>query len=274
MKKIISNITLAFLFLFVSGNLFSQVYTFTNCGATGRFGPTQAQVNATYTGPNPLTGNVTVNTQGIQEWVVPATGPYSIEVRGAKGQDSPTFQAGGPGITIRGDFNLVAGQVLKIAVGQIGEPTSDNEGAGGGGGSFVTDIANTPLIIAGGGGGGARTSGPTTPAVAGTTAQNGHWGGGGGTAGSGGNCGPCSSIGGGGGGGGVKFTSRATEVSLAHSHPPSHNIDNTERTAHDVGSHGFSFSLAASLSLNSGITSDAKSSSASQICSCLFRPPC
>ena len=201
MKKIISNITLAFLFLFVSGNLFSQVYTFTNCGATGRFGPTQAQVNATYTGPNPLTGNVTVNTQGIQEWVVPATGPYSIEVRGAKGQDSPTFQAGGPGITIRGDFNLVAGQVLKIAVGQIGEPTSDNEGAGGGGGSFVTDIANTPLIIAGGGGGGARTSGPTTPAVAGTTAQNGHWGGGGGTAGSGGNCGPCSSIGGGGGGG-------------------------------------------------------------------------
>jgi len=56
----------------LSFNAHSQTYEFTNAGASGRFGPTQAQVNAAYSSTN-LANNVTINTQGIQEWTVPAT---------------------------------------------------------------------------------------------------------------------------------------------------------------------------------------------------------
>ena len=56
---------------------------FTNAGATGRFGPTQTQVDAAYAGTD-LDGRVTINTQGIQEWTVPFSGIYSIEAWGAK----------------------------------------------------------------------------------------------------------------------------------------------------------------------------------------------
>ena len=55
-------------------------WTFTNAGATGRFGPTQAQIDANYSGTS-LEGAVTINAthQGIQEWTVPASGTYRIE---------------------------------------------------------------------------------------------------------------------------------------------------------------------------------------------------
>ena len=59
--------------------------TFTNCGATERYGPTQSQVNSTYTSGNSLYNAVTINTQGIQEWTVPVTGTYKISVWGAQG---------------------------------------------------------------------------------------------------------------------------------------------------------------------------------------------
>ena len=49
-------------------------YLFTNCSATGKSGPTQSQVNSTYTSGNTLNGSVTINTQGIQEWTVPSSG--------------------------------------------------------------------------------------------------------------------------------------------------------------------------------------------------------
>ena len=55
-------IGLAYIFpAFVNAN----TYTFTSAGATGREGPTQAQVDANYTGTT-LDGAVTINTQGIQ----------------------------------------------------------------------------------------------------------------------------------------------------------------------------------------------------------------
>ena len=44
----------------------SPVYSFTNAGATGRTGPTQAQVNTAYSGTT-LANAVTINTQGIQD---------------------------------------------------------------------------------------------------------------------------------------------------------------------------------------------------------------
>ena len=64
---------------------------FTNAGATGRYGPTQSQINSAYSGDHPLAGKVTINTQGIQEWTVPQSGSYTIEVWGAKGGGNNNF---------------------------------------------------------------------------------------------------------------------------------------------------------------------------------------
>ena len=110
-------IVLLVVFTFTALNfLNAQVYTFTNAGATGRLGPTQAQCNAAYG-----VGVVTVTTQGIQEWVVPATGLYSIRVAGGEGGDKQDYlNLGGRGQIISNSVNLTAGQVLKIVVGQEG----------------------------------------------------------------------------------------------------------------------------------------------------------
>jgi len=48
-------------FCMVAGSAVADtVYNFTNAGATGRLGPTQAQVNSAYAGGNQSTGSVTV----------------------------------------------------------------------------------------------------------------------------------------------------------------------------------------------------------------------
>lgn len=159
MKKPLLKLALGIIALSTGLNSFAQTYTFTNAGATGRTGPTQGQVNTEYSGTT-LDGDVTINTQGIQEWTVPTTGDYQIEVLGAEGgdeTDSPDTEAG-KGAKIIGEFNLTAGTVLKILVGQKGGDanvacTSGNRAAGGGGGSFVTDASNTAYIVAGGGNG-------------------------------------------------------------------------------------------------------------------------
>lgn len=64
------------------GIISAQTFTFTNAGATGNQGPTQAQVNTAYAGTT-LDGTVTINTQGIQEWTVPVTATYQIQAIGA-----------------------------------------------------------------------------------------------------------------------------------------------------------------------------------------------
>ena len=92
----------------------AETYTFTNAGAEGREGPTQAQIDANYSGTN-LDGNVTINTQGIQEWVVPADGNYSIEAYGAHGGGD----YGGLGAKIRGSFFLSKDSLIKILVGLL-----------------------------------------------------------------------------------------------------------------------------------------------------------
>ena len=151
------------------GNLYSMestqtlpsgtTYTFTNAGATGREGPTQSQIDANYSGTN-LANSVTINTRGIQEWTVPATGSYSIEAWGAQGGANGSF-IGGKGARMKGKFNLAQGDVVKILVGQTG--TSGGNGSGGGGGSFATkqphDTNQSILIIAGGGGGATGSTG-------------------------------------------------------------------------------------------------------------------
>nr|WP_199001182.1 gliding motility-associated C-terminal domain-containing protein [Flavobacterium sp. ASV13] len=131
------------------------VLTFTNAGALERFGPTQAQCDGVYGA-----GVVTINTQGIQEWKVPTTGKYSIRALGAQGglNSVNTIAKPGLGADMYGEFNLVAGDVLKILVGQTGGETNiacagAYRASGGGGGSFVTTSSNVPLIVAGGGNG-------------------------------------------------------------------------------------------------------------------------
>ncbi len=122
-------------------------YNFTNCGANGYLGPNQTQVNSSYSVTN-LAGDVTVNGTGIQSWVAPSTGTYTIEVAGA-GFDETSFQRGA---IITGEFSLNAGDVLEVLVGQMGENSRC-----GSGGSFVV-LNGTPLIIAGGAGGQAQAT--------------------------------------------------------------------------------------------------------------------
>ncbi len=169
-KKVIPlNLLLFFYMLVMSQSLVAQqTYTFTHCGATGSVGPTQAQVNTSYTMTN-LSGSV-VAIGGVQSWTVVNTGLYLIDVRGASGGDrtgSPN-RFGGYGASMIGEFNLVQGDVIRIIVGQKGV---DGAATGsGGGGSFVT--RNNALLIAAGGGGGATGDQSAASATIGMNGTN------------------------------------------------------------------------------------------------------
>lgn len=192
-------------------------HTFTNCGATGRFGPSQTQCNNIYG-----SGVVTVN-NGIQEWVVPASGTYRITVAGAEGgrgktNSTSTYTSGvpGKGAVMVGDFVLTQGTVLKLVVGQKGSESiaTPQKGGGGGGGSFVALQDNTALIVAGGGGGAGRYNGDN--GSGGTTSTSGlagnGTGGAGGTSGSGGGVHSCSYA----GGSGAGFTGNGINKNTGH----------------------------------------------------------
>jgi hypothetical protein len=133
------------------------VYNFTTCGASGTSGPNQTQCNTNYTGTT-LSGFVTINTAGYQEFIVPVTGTYLITAYGASGGTQPEYSASvSYGALISGNITLTAGTKLIIVIGQRGAngASSDNE-AGSGGGTFVA-YGNSysvalPLIVAGGGG--------------------------------------------------------------------------------------------------------------------------
>lgn len=167
---------------------------FTNAGQTGQTGPTQSQINTAYSGTN-LAGKVT-SSNGIQTWTVPFTGTYHIETYGSVGGSATSYTSyPGRGTAIKGDFQLTAGDTLKILVGQKG--TNAYYAGGGGGGTFVTKSDNTPLIIAGGGGGAYQNNNYQTSYSDASTATSGKSytggssgygsGGGGGLTGNGGN---------------------------------------------------------------------------------------
>ncbi|HQQ95041.1 MAG TPA: T9SS type A sorting domain-containing protein [Bacteroidia bacterium] len=145
-------------------------YTFTPAGATGRTGPTQAQVNAAYLSTN-LNGSVTSNL-GVQQFTIPIAGVYRIDTRGAQGASSGGA-AGGLGAQMIGDFTFTVGTVLKIVVGQQGIGSSSGAGGGGGGSYVATFVGNTPLIVAGGGSGAADVSYPGTSAGTGSVGNPG-----------------------------------------------------------------------------------------------------
>jgi len=147
----------------IEGNA-TNPFKFSNAGVTGRIGPTQAQVDANYSGTN-LEGDINMTDQGIQEWTVPVTGTYTIAAWGAQGgngsnNSGSSTTMGGLGARMKGEFTLTAGEKLKILVGQKGseETSASYRPSGGGGGTFVVKSDNTKLIIAGGGGGGGDPS--------------------------------------------------------------------------------------------------------------------
>jgi VCBS repeat-containing protein len=126
---------------------------FSSAGAAGRNGPTQQQIDTAYAGTD-LAGQITINTQGIQEWTVPFSGMFTIQAWGAQGGTAGS-NAGGLGASIAGEFSLTEGDVLHILVGQMG--SGDSSSSGGGGGTFLTRSPHNTnasiLVIAGGGGG-------------------------------------------------------------------------------------------------------------------------
>ena len=157
-------------------------HTFTNCGATGREGPTLANCKSSYdVSWEDDTDYFNVPSDaGIQYWTVPQTATYTIEVWGAQGGNTSSATAG-LGARMKGDFTISSGTVLKIIVGQQG--SGNTYDGGGGGGTFVvqktgsnaTDI--TALIIAGAGGGSNTYSGddngaPGSTGTAGTHGLN------------------------------------------------------------------------------------------------------
>jgi hypothetical protein len=136
-------------------------HTFTNAGQTGRLGPTLSQLTSAYTPSwTDNTNYLNVTTQGIQEWTVPQTGTYEIEVAGARGGHSyitSTQGSGGKGGWTKGLQNLTINTVLKLIVGQAGldGPANDNSYSGGGGGAswVLSSNLGTLYAVAGGGGG-------------------------------------------------------------------------------------------------------------------------
>lgn len=134
-----------------SGSYAFTTHTFTNAGAIGRLGPSQAQLDAAYGSSSWYSTDTFRSTSGIQIWTVPDTASYRFQIQGGYGGRDTGI---GLPAEITADIPLVGGQEIKILVGQRGLPFyKEGSAAGGGGGTFVTYLDNTPLLVAGGGGG-------------------------------------------------------------------------------------------------------------------------
>ena len=133
----------------------SNTHTFTTCGQTGRVGPTQAQMRATYTTTWDETYLSQGAFQGYQDWTVPVSGIYEFTVSGASGNNGSGGGSVGRGAVVKGRVALTKGEIITIAVGQQGAASGSNPPWGGsGGGTFVVrKTGNEPLFIAGGGAG-------------------------------------------------------------------------------------------------------------------------
>ncbi|MBV5267697.1 MAG: hypothetical protein JZU67_04170, partial [Burkholderiaceae bacterium] len=135
-------------------------------GTTGTAGPTQASCRSTYSTTWDENNSYFTVTGGIQYWVVPATGSYTIEAGGAKGGNG-NDGTGGAGAKITGTFNLTEGETVRILVGQSGgdHPTlagGPDKTGGGGGGTFVIRTpynTNVSILLITGGGGGSGSRG-------------------------------------------------------------------------------------------------------------------
>jgi hypothetical protein len=133
----------------------SNTHTFTTCGQTGRVGPTQAQMRSTYTTTWDETYLTQGAFQGYQDWIVPVSGIYEFTAAGASGYNGDGAGGVGRGAVVKGRVALTKGEIITIAVGQVGAaPNAGGTWGGSGGGTFVVrKTGNEPLFIAGGGSG-------------------------------------------------------------------------------------------------------------------------
>ena len=160
---------------------FSGTITFSNCSATGRFGPTLAQARSTYTS-QPFQSTWLNNTFyfnvvfGVQYFLVPKSGLYTIRAKGAPGNPGNSHTLSSHpllGADVSTTFQLYAGERIRIVCGQKGSPVPSggltinyNTGAvdsgsishcGGAGGASCMSVQRMgleiPIIVAGGGGG-------------------------------------------------------------------------------------------------------------------------
>ena len=154
----------------VSNNI-SYTFTnmkFTNCGATGIYGPTLSQCKTSYSDNYPWTNNPDYfnmdDDNGIQKWKVSESRIYKFTVAGTGGGTFTDYKGGkyqSRGVIIDVSLFLNKNDIIYIVIGQLGASNDKSKsyyfGIGGGGGTFVykyDNINTVPLIIAGGGGGG------------------------------------------------------------------------------------------------------------------------
>eukprot|EP00050_Salpingoeca_kvevrii_P018124 m.71013 g.71013 ORF g.71013 m.71013 type:complete len:1871 (-) comp7913_c1_seq2:312-5924(-) len=141
----------------------------TTCGAKGRVGPTDKACAATYKGAE-LVGDMYQGTSnGIQQFKIKESGTYTFHAYGARGGYAQRYSyTPGNGAHVWGSFNLKAGDVINMVIGQFGGFSDDqyrdgNAGGGGGGGTFIWKHgSDVPMLVAGGGGGCSDADSSTT----------------------------------------------------------------------------------------------------------------
>ena len=133
-------------------NMTNDTHTFTSAGQTGRVGPDYATLQQEYSSATWASSYITEGDfQGYQDWTVPISGVYEFEARGASGHNSGVG-AVGRGAIVRGRVELTKGELITIAIGQVGEAPTNGVIGGSGGGTFVVrKNGNQPLFVAGGG---------------------------------------------------------------------------------------------------------------------------
>ena len=158
------------LYDFISPFTFTPAKTVYGSGSNrhqNAVGPTLSQMQSTYS-PSWTNNTNYLNSfgQGVQLWTVPETATYQIHAYGASGGATPSFR-GGYGWQIRGDFQLIRGEIIRIVVGQVGASgphtqASSGYSCSGGGGTFVVrtpyNTTASVLVVAGGGGGASENS--------------------------------------------------------------------------------------------------------------------
>ena len=128
-------------------------HTFTSAGVTGRIGPNSGQVSTSYTTSWHGTYLKQGDFQGYQDWTVPVSGVYEFTAAGAAAYNGSGSGAAGRGAIVKGRVELTKGEIITVAVGQVGEaPKANGIYGGSGGGTFVVRKSNNePLFVAGGG---------------------------------------------------------------------------------------------------------------------------
>lgn len=136
---------------------FTGTIEFTPCGNTGPVGPTLANCVTSYASAPAAAQWLNVRgrfdvVSGVQFFRVPKTGTWTITAAGAR---SGTSTFGGLGISLTATFDLVAGEMVRVVVGQRGEGNAARYSGAGGASAIAVYRSETwvPLLVAGGGAG-------------------------------------------------------------------------------------------------------------------------